>query len=246
MTRNIKIILSYDGTNYYGWQRQGNLITIQQVLEESIAKMTREPVRVIGSGRTDTGVHALKQVAHFKTKSSIPERNFLLGINGILPKDIVIKELVEVDNNFHARLHAKSKIYLYRIWNQRIRPIFEKNYAWFISAPLDIMKMNAATSFFKGMHDFTSFCAVHNDAPDHIRTIIDIGVKKSEEGIIEIEVEADGFLRYMVRNIVGTIVCVGNGKYQPEDIIKIMEAKDRRCAGIKAPAHGLFLKEVKY
>jgi tRNA pseudouridine38-40 synthase len=246
MERNIKLVLAYEGTNYYGWQRQAGLITVQQVLEESIGKVTQEIIHVIGSGRTDTGVHAKGQVANFKTKSAIEGRNLLSGINSIVPRDIVVKEALDIDEVFHARLHAKSKVYLYRICNQRIRSVFERNYSWLVAAPLDIAKMEAAALFFKGMHDFTSFCAAHNDAPDHVRTVIDISVRRAEDGFIEIEVEADGFLRYMVRNIVGTLVDVGAGKYLPADIVKIMEAKDRRRAGVKAPAHGLFLEEVKY
>jgi tRNA pseudouridine38-40 synthase len=244
--RNIKIILEYDGSNYHGWQRQTNGVSIQQILEEKIAVMTEEKIKVIGSGRTDAGVHALGQVAHFKTASSIREVNLLKGINSLLPKDIVVRDLREVDASFHARYDVKSKIYLYQIFNSSVRPVLYRPYAWFVSAPLNVEPMREATVLFKGTHDFSSFCSTHSDVPDHIRTIMDIRIESGERGLIKIEMEADGFLRYMVRSIVGILVDVGRGKYSLSELQGVMDAKDRKCGGITAPAHGLFLKEVRY
>jgi tRNA pseudouridine38-40 synthase len=244
--RNIRLIIEYDGTAYCGWQRQLNGLSIQQLLEESIGRITGEESCVIGSGRTDAGVHAIGQVAHFHTASLLGERNFLMGINSLLPMDIVVREVREVDPSFHARFDVKSKIYLYRICNRPVRPALERNRAWFIWTPLDLEKIEAVLDLLRGRHDFTSLCCTHTDGPDHIRTILDIGVARHDDGLIDVFMEADGFLRYMVRNIVGTLVDVGLGKCSREDLSGILEARDRKMAGVTAPPQGLFLKEVRY
>jgi tRNA pseudouridine38-40 synthase len=244
--RNIKLIVEYDGTDYCGWQRQENGLSIQQVLEESIGRMTGEEIRVIGSGRTDAGVHALGQVANFHTASRLGERNFLMGINSLLPADIVVREVREVDPSFHARFDVKSKVYIYRICNRPVRPALERRYAWFVWTPLDPEKIEGALDLFRGTHDFTSFCSTHTDGSDHIRTIIDIDVGKDDQGMIQFSLEADGFLRYMARTIVGALVDIGRGKCPRLEVAGILAAKDRRKAGLTAPPHGLFLKEVRY
>ena len=244
--RNIKIILEYDGSNYHGWQRQTNGVSIQQILEEKIAVMTKEKIKVIGSGRTDAGVHALGQVAHFKTASSIREVNLLKGINSLLPKDIVVRDLQEVDASFHARYDVKSKVYLYQIFNSPIRPVMLRQYAWFVSGPLNAERMREAVGIFRGTHDFSSFCATHSDAPDHIRTIMNIQIASNRRDLIQIEMEADGFLRYMVRGIVGILVDAGRGKLSLSELQEVMDAKNRKRGSITAPALGLFMKEVKY
>ena len=240
------MIVEYDGTAYCGWQLQENGLSIQQVLEEAIGRMTSEKVRVIGSGRTDAGVHALGQVAHFRTSSQISERNFLMGINSLLPQDIVVREVKEVDSDFHARFDVKSKVYIYRICNRPVRPVLERYYTWFVWEPIDLEKINGALDLFRGKHDFTSFCSKHTDSQDHVRTLLDISVQKDDSGIIQFSLEADGFLRYMVRTIVGVLVDVGRGKCSREHVAGMMAAKDRQKAGFTAPPHGLFLKEVKY
>ena len=244
--RNIKIILEYDGTRYHGWQRQGDTITIQKVLEESISKITQENIRVIGSGRTDAGVHAISQVANFRTNSNIGVRNLFNGINSVLPWDIVVKELAEVDAAFHARYDTKSKVYLYQIFNGPVRSALYRNCAWFKREPLDMGRMKEAALLLKGTFDFSSFCAANCGIKDHVRTILDIDMEINHQDMIKIFIEANGFLKYMVRNIVGTLVDVGKGKISPAELMGIVEAKDRRRAGITAPAHGLFLKEVRY
>jgi tRNA pseudouridine38-40 synthase len=244
--RNIKLIVEYDGTAYCGWQRQENGLSIQQLLEESIGRMTGESIRVIGSGRTDAGVHAIGQVAHFHTASLHGERTFLMGINSLLPADIVVREVLEVDPSFHARYSVKSKVYLYRICNRPVRPALERHYAWFVWEPLSLSKIEGVLDLFRGRHDFSSFCSTHTDSPDHIRTILDIAVEKDAAEMINIFVEADGFLRYMVRTIVGALVDVGRGKCSREELAGILLAKDRRRAGLTAPPHGLYLKEVRY
>jgi tRNA pseudouridine38-40 synthase len=244
--RNIRLIVEYDGGAYCGWQRQTNGLSIQQVLEECVGRITGEQVRVIGSGRTDAGVHALYQVANFHTASHLSHRSLLLGINSLLPSDIVIKELCEASLDFNACFDAVSKVYIYRIWNRRVRPALERNHVWFIWEPLDLGKMVEALPVFRGTHDFSSFCSTHADSENHTRTILSIDLEKDPSGIILISVEANGFLRYMVRTIVGTLVECGRGRCNREKVAEILAAKDRRRAGLTAPPQGLYLTDVKY
>lgn len=244
--RNLKIIIEYDGTGYHGWQRQRGDITIQQIIEEKIGLVTQEKIKLIGSGRTDAGVHAIGQVANFKTGSKIGERNLLRGINSLLPEDIVIKSLVEVDERFHSRYDAKSKVYLYQIFNSPFPSALYRNYSWFVHFPLDIDNMKTAASQLIGSHDFSSFCAANNDTSDYIRKVINVSINHGKDGITKFFIEANGFLRYMVRNIVGTLIDVGRGNFSPSEFLDIMKARDRNRAGITAPPQGLFLKEVKY
>jgi tRNA pseudouridine38-40 synthase len=244
--RNLKIIVEYDGTGYHGWQRQPHDITIQQMLEEKFGIITQEEIMLIGSGRTDAGVHAAGQVANFKTKSKIGERNLLMGANSLLPVDIVVKDLVEVVKGFHARYDVKSKIYLYQIFNDMYPSALYRNYSWFVNSPLDVDLIREAARQLIGTHDFSSFCAANSDAVNHIRKIMDVSVRQEEGGMIKFFIEADGFLRHMVRNIVGTLVDVGKGRLSPSGFLDIMKAKDRNMAGVTAPPQGLFLIEVKY
>lgn len=244
--RNMRLVIEYDGGAYCGWQRQINGISIQQVLEEGICRMTGEEVRIIGSGRTDAGVHALNQVAHFRTASPLGEWNLLMGINSLLPADIAVREVREVPLSFHARFDAVSKVYLYRICNRPVRSTIERGYSWFIWEPLDLAAIGEAVPLFEGTHDFSSFCSTGSDGTDRVRTILALSVDKNSSGMIHISVEADGFLRYMVRTIVGTLIDVGRGKCSPEEVSEILAAKDRRKARITAPPQGLFLKDVKY
>ena len=246
MTRNLKMIVEYNGANYHGWQRQNDMMTVQQVFEEAIGIITREEIRVIGAGRTDAGVHAINQVANFKTGSKIEETRLLKGINSLLPKDVVVKHLVEVAETFHARHDARSKVYLYQVYNRPVRSVMYRDYAWFLREFLDIDRMKAALLLLRGTHDFSSFSAADKEIKNRIRTVMDVDVKAARCGMMRIYIEADGFLRYMVRNIVGTLVDVGKGKLTPAEFIDLMEEKDRRRAGLTAPPHGLFLMEVKY
>lgn len=240
------MVIEYDGTAYCGWQRQANGLSIQQVIEECIGRIAGEQIRVVGSGRTDAGVHALGQVAHFPTGSAIPAWNLLMGINSLLPPDIVVRELTEAPETFHARFDALSKVYLYRICNRPVRPALERNGCWFVWEPLDMGKIAGALPVFRGRHDFTSFCSTHTDSEDHIRTITAIDAGRDSSGMVEVTVEADGFLRSMVRTIVGALVDAGRGKCTPDDLAAVLAAKDRRRAGMTAPPQGLYLKEVKY
>lgn len=244
--RNLKMILEYDGTSYHGWQRQRGQTTIQQVLEESISTITQEAITVIGSGRTDAGVHAMNQVANFTTGSTLGERNLLMGINSLLPRDIVVKALMEVEMGFHARYHAKNKVYLYQIVNAGVRSPLCRHYAWHVRNPLNMDWMKEGATHFKGVHDFSSFCAANCGITNHIRTVRQVAIEKHVPGLLKITVEADGFLKYMVRNMVGMLVDIGKGIRLPNDVITVIEAKERKRVGVTAPAQGLFLKEVRY
>jgi len=246
MTRNIKMILEYDGTRYHGWQRQANGLTIQEVLEEGIGTITQEDIRVTGSGRTDAGVHALGQVANFRTNSNIGTRGLLRGINSLLPRDIAVKELVEADASFHARYDAKSKIYLYQIYRGDVRSALYRDYAWFIRDSFDVERMKEAAQLLLGTFDFSSFCAANCGIKNNVRTVMSVDATVDSRGMVKFCIEADGFLKYMVRNIVGTLVDIGRGKLSKTELTDIVAMKDRRQAHETAPAQGLFLKEVKY
>lgn len=244
--RNLKMVVEYDGGGYHGWQRQRDLTTVQQILEDNIFRITGERVAIFGSGRTDAGVHALKQTAHLKIASCINASNLLAGMNSLLPDDIVVKELREVPESFHARFDVNSKVYMYQIWNGPTRSVMYRQYAWHVRAPLDLIEMEKGLSILKGRHDFTAFCGKKEGDYNCIRTITDVRLEKRTSGIIRIYLEADGFLRYMVRSVVGTLVEVGRGKRTPAELLIVLQAKERKSAGITAPPQGLFLVEVKY
>lgn len=244
--RTFKMLLEYDGTAYCGWQRQKNGISIQQILEEAVRRIIHEDVSIIASGRTDAGVHAVNQVASLKVASALPVNKIFLGINSVLPADIVLKDLQEGAPDFNALKDAKGKVYLYRIRNQRLRPVLGRQYYWFIRFPLDIERMMSAAAYLTGRHDFSCFCATGCDIKDRVRTLSPIVIDERGHGMLEITVESSGFLRHMVRNIVGTLVDVGRGKLSPDDMPDIIASRDRKKAGLAAPACGLFLKEVKY
>ena len=244
--RTIKIIAEYDGTNYHGWQRQKNILTIQQLLEEAIGRVTGENVTVIGAGRTDAHVHASNQSAHFKINSLIGTRNLIFGMNSLLPNDIVVKELKEVDEVFHARFDVKSKVYMYQIHNAPVRSALYRDYAWHVRAPLDLEKVEKCLPILRGTHDFSSFCSKKVGDVNCVRNIKDIYIKNKHPEQMRIFIEADGFLRYMARTIVGTMVEIGMGRRVPHDLCDILEARERGRAGITAPPQGLFLVEVKY
>jgi len=244
--RTIKLTIEYDGTNYLGWQVQPKGPTIQRVLEETLKKITGEEVRLIGSGRTDAGVHAFGQVAHFKTHSKISLHSMARALNSLLPPDIVIRRVREVDENFHARKSCKSKIYEYRILNRNLRSAFYNKYAWHIPQKLNLKEMKEATRYLIGEHDFSSFRSVGTPTQTATRKVIRAEWKKGRDGLLYFEIEANGFLKQMVRAMVGTLVEVGRGRLSSDEFQEILQSKDRRKAGPTAPAHGLLLKEVKY
>ncbi len=245
--RNIKLVIEYDGTAYNGWQRQADVVTIQQVMEDNLSRIVNEKVVLIASSRTDTGVHALNQVANFRTSSQLLLWNLHQGINSLLPEDIVVKDISDVPWEFHSQYHAKSKIYHYRILNHPVRTALGRNTCWWVHHhPLDLAAMRRAAKEILGAHDFDSFCAAQSDVEDRVRTVLQAEFEEEPAGMILFRIEADGFLRHMVRNIVGTLVDIGKGRIPAEDMVRMIEARDRRCAGPAAPARGLCLVEVKY
>ena len=246
MYQNFKILIEYDGTNYHGWQKQKSDRTIQGEIERALTKMAVENVAVTGSGRTDAGVHALCQVANFKCSAKIEPEAFLKGINSLVDKDIVIKECTRVDEDFHARYDAKSKIYYYKILNRSSRSALFKNYSWHIPKKLDTKAMNSAIGHIIGEHNFKAFEGAGSPRYNTVRSVINASILRRDDDFIIFKIEANGFLRFMVRNITGTLVDVGLGKITTDDFIRILISKDRNIAGITAPPQGLFLKKVKY
>lgn len=244
--RNIKLILEYDGSAYHGWQRQKKDLTIQEVLEEHIRIITNETVSVLGSGRTDAGVHALHQVCNFKTNSNIAPEPMRSGLNSLLPGDIFIKNLEDVSPDFHSRYSAKSKVYEYRIWNRKEPNIFLRDFIWHVRGKMLIDDMRRCLSMLVGEHDFSSFRSSGSSNRNPVRKMMRAELIEPEEGMFSFVFEAEGFLRHMVRNIVGTVITVGRGSISPEGFSEIFLAKDRCKAGINAPPHGLFLMNVKY
>ncbi|NIQ37346.1 MAG: tRNA pseudouridine(38-40) synthase TruA [Proteobacteria bacterium] len=244
--RNIKLTLEYDGTGYHGWQIQPNSSTIQGVLEEKIGIITGQRITLIASGRTDAGVHALGQVANFRTESSIPLEALKRGVNSLLPDDIAIKRVDTVSDDFHARFSAKSKLYEYRIFNNPVLSPMERNFSWHISQRLDLSKMQKAAEALLGTHDFSSFRSAQTDNLNPVRSMMAVEIKKKKNHIVSFRLRANAFLKQMVRNIVGTLVDVGRGKIEPGEFRGILEARDRTKAGMTAPPNGLFLVEVEY
>jgi tRNA pseudouridine38-40 synthase len=246
MRMNFKIIIEYDGTNYHGWQRQKDDRTIQQEIEKALSTMTAGQVSLNGSGRTDAGVHAFGQVANFLCQTDLSAAVFQKGLNSILPDDIVIKDCRLVDEAFHARYDVKSKIYQYKILNRKIPSAIKRQYSWFIRRELDTAAMRSAVSYIIGSHDFKSFEGTGSPRSHTTRNIMAADLIEHKNGSLTFKIEADGFLKYMVRNIVGTLVDVGLNKITPAEFKGILESKDRSNASATAPAHGLFLMEVKY
>ncbi|KGJ48841.1 tRNA pseudouridine synthase A [Clostridium sp. NCR] len=244
--RNIKITIEYDGSRYKGFQRlKDNDNTIQGKIEAVLSKMADEKIEIIGSGRTDMGVHAYNQVANFKTNSSLSVRKINDCLNNYLPEDIAIKSVEEVDERFHSRYNVKQKVYLYKINNSKTQDVFLRKYSTYIEKPLDIELMKKASEYLVGEHDFTSFASSKSKKKSNVREIHSITINKNKD-MIDIFVEGNGFLYNMVRIIAGALIEVGLNKKTPEDIKLMLDAKDRSKASDTAPAKGLYLYSVKY
>jgi len=243
--KNILITLEYDGTNYHGWQKQKNAIAVQEIVENCINEVTGEKVNLIGAGRTDAGVHALGQKANFRTNSSIPVFKFPYALNSILPFDIRAVDALEVPLQFHARYYSTKKRYKYRIYNNPFPSAIYRNYCHFIPDILDVEGMKEGAAYLIGEKDFTSFCSSGSTVKTKIRRIYLLEIVKKGE-IIDIAIEANGFLYNMVRIICGTLLEVGKGKIKPKDVIEILDRTDRKFAGPTLPAQGLFLEKVFY
>ncbi len=244
--RNIKLTIEYDGKEFNGWQKQPSKLNIQGTIEQAIKTITGEDVDLQASGRTDAGVHALGQVANFKTNSNIPIEKMSIAINCNLKKSIRIVKAEEVEERFHSRLSCKRKIYRYIINNSEIPSAIYRNLETHIPYKLDIEKMKQAVKYFEGEHDFKAFKASGTSSKSSIRTIYKAEVIKMPNNRIYIELTGNGFLYNMVRIIAGTLVDVGTGKIEPEDIEKIIESKDRTNAGKTLPPQGLYLVCVNY
>jgi tRNA pseudouridine38-40 synthase len=259
--RNLRLILSYDGADFAGWQVQPSRTTVQGALASAIGRLSGENVLPQGSGRTDAGVHALAQVASFATASAIPAENWLRALNDILPASIRVLEVTEAAPDFHARKSARAKTYRYRIYRGAICPPFLVRYVWHYPYPLEESAMIAAAGVVVGEHDFTSFAAVDPervermaagdnvqagvDGTTNVRTIHSSSWTRKGEELIYI-VRGSGFLHHMVRNLVGTFLLVGKGTVSLEDLRRILQARERTAAGPTAPACGLYLAEVEY
>ncbi|RMH06853.1 MAG: tRNA pseudouridine(38-40) synthase TruA [Nitrospirae bacterium] len=240
-----KLILEYDGTAYAGWQRQLHQPTIQAALESALEQITCRRVHTIAAGRTDAGVHALHQVVSFRTEKALQAEQWTRALNGLLPPDISVKSTEQVSDTFHARYDAVAKVYEYRIINQPTRPALERHRGWHIFRPLDVEAMQQAARILIGRHDFSSFQGSPTQVLNPICHLHRL-VLQPEGSIIRITIQADRFLKQMVRTVVGTLVEIGLQRRSPETMDEILRAKDRRAAGKTAPPHGLYLMDVFY
>ena len=243
--KRVKLEVAYDGTNYHGWQVQDNGITIEEVLNRTISELVQEDIKVIGASRTDAGVHACGNVAVFDTESRIPGDKFSFALNQRLPDDIRIQESCEVDADFHPRYADTVKTYEYNILNRRFELPSKRLYAAFCYYPMDIERMNQAAAYLVGEHDFKSFCSAGAQVQTTVRTIYAVNVTK-EDDMVHIRITGNGFLYNMVRIIAGTLMQVGTGLMEPEQVKEILEARDRSKAGPTAVAKGLTLVEIRY
>lgn len=244
--RRVKLTVAYDGTDYCGWQIQPNGITVEEVLNRAISRLTGEDIHIIGASRTDSGVHALGNVAVFDTASSIPPERMAYAINQKLPGDIVIMESSEVSIDWHPRYqNAITKTYKYHIYNAPMPDPLKRRTTTFLSFPLDVEQMKRGAVHLVGEHDFASFCNIRTSVEDTVRTVYEIDIQKENEDIT-IQITGNGFLYNMVRIIAGTLIRVGRGFYKPEQVKEILEAKVRTEAGVTAPACGLVLERIEY
>ncbi|MDO4942382.1 MAG: tRNA pseudouridine(38-40) synthase TruA [Lachnospiraceae bacterium] len=246
MMRNIRLKISYDGTRYQGWQRQKSTNnTIQGKIEQILSKMTGHKIEINGSGRTDAGVHARAQVANFKTDCSMSVGEIKEYLNEYLPLDIAVTEVKDVSERFHSRLNVVGKRYIYRVWNSTEHNVFERKYLYPFIGPLNLDKMKQAADLLIGTHDFQSFCGRKMKKKSTVRTMKKLEIEKNGHEI-RFLYEGDGFLFHMVRILTGTLLEIGTGEIQLEDLPAILESKTRENAGRTAPACGLILDEVFY
>jgi len=243
--RRIALGIEYDGTAYHGWQKQPHASSIQTELNRAIGAVANEAIECVGAGRTDAGVHATGQVAHFDTRAVRSRRSWLLGINSRLPADINVRWVTPVAADFHARFSARYRAYHYRLLNRPVRSALLRNRAWWVHAPLDAERMHSAAQVLVGQHDFSSFRASACQAHTPVRTLTAITIDRSGERI-DLHCRADAFLHHMVRNLVGSLVRVGVGVEPPNWIAEVLAACDRRVAGPTAPAAGLTLTGAEY
>lgn len=241
----VKLIVAYDGTNYCGWQIQDNGITIEEVINRELSSLLGEEIAVIGASRTDSGVHALGNVAVFDTVTRIPAEKISFALNQRLPDDIRIQESSQVADDFHPRFCDTIKTYEYRIWNARFPNPIVRLYSKFVYYKIDVDKMQQAANYLIGEHDFKSFCSARTQVETTVRRVTDINFRR-EGNMIIMQIKGYGFLYNMVRIIMGTLLKCGMGMYEPEHVKEILEACDRKMAGPKAEACGLMLTGIEY
>lgn len=244
--KRIKLVVAYDGTDYCGWQAQPNGLTVEEVLNRELSALLGEEIQVTGASRTDAGVHSLGNVAVFDTKTRIPPEKICYALNQRLPEDIVVQSSCETEPDFHPRRCYSEKTYEYRILNRKLPLPTLRRYTYFYYRPLQVEKMRQAASYLIGEHDFKSFCSAKTTMEDTVRVILSCAVEKTPEDVIVIRVKGTGFLYNMVRIIAGTLISVGTGELQPQDMKRILAAKDRSAAGPTAPACGLTMMGIEY
>ena len=242
----VKLVVAYDGTDYCGWQVQPNGITVEEVLNRELSRLLKEEITVTGASRTDSGVHSLGNVAVFDTDTRMPAEKISYAINQRLPEDIVVQDSCEVPEDFHPRFAASQKTYEYKILNRKFPMPTLRRDTLFYCHPLDEGRMRQGAAFLVGTHDFTSFSSVKAQTNTFVRTVHELTVERTEDDIIHIRITGNGFLYNMVRIIAGTLLQVGAGKLEPEDVGRILAAKDRGAAGPTAPAHGLTMIGITY
>ncbi|WP_053983262.1 tRNA pseudouridine(38-40) synthase TruA [Niameybacter massiliensis] len=243
--RRVQLIVAYDGTNFHGFAKQNHAATIQGTIEKALYELTKEKIDLVGSGRTDAGVHAKGQCCIIDTNTTIPTKNLVKALNGRLPKSIVIKDAMDVKEDFHPRFMAKRKTYRYQILTSSVNDPFVGPFSYFYPYPLDIERMQKAAKYIEGEHDFKGFCASGSSVKGTVRTVYSIEVRKVDD-LIQIDICGNGFLYNMVRIIAGTLIEVGRGKKAPRCIAEMIEKKDRTLGGPTAPPEGLTLLEVYY
>lgn len=254
--KKFRLLIEYDGTAYHGWQVQRDETTIQGIMEDRVSRITGLQSSIVGASRTDAGVHALGQVAAFRTKSGLDGETIKRALNANLPDDIRVLDAVEIEDSFHPRKDASQKTYIYFIANQKASPVFFCRYSWLVPQRLSIEAMADASRLLIGEHDFSAFMGTGSDIKDSVREIYSLHLERLESidfmttslmgNFIKISVVANGFLRHMVRNIVGTLVEVGRGRTSPDQVKEILDSRDRKLAGQTAAARGLFLEKIIY
>jgi len=246
LPRNLKLVLEYDGSAFYGFQKQPRHPTIQLALEKALSQLFNQKTKIgAASGRTDTGVHASHQVVHVKTASQLTLERIQKGLNYYLPHTVAVREVAEANPKFHARFSARSKVYEYRIWNHPVRSPLAVSRMAHVPYPLNIAKMRRAAAVLCGRHDFSSFCTENGTPRNKVKNVKRLIIQKRGHEI-RIQIEADGFLYRMVRNMVGVLLAVGCGRKTPAEVRVMLRAKSRRCVGTAAEASGLSLIGVKY
>lgn len=243
--RNLLVTISYDGSAYHGWQIQKNAVTVQEVFQKAMRKVFCENIDIKGCSRTDSGVHANMYCLSFKTEKNIPCDNIIRALNTYLPKNIAVTSCKEVEPDFHARYSVKSKRYVYKIHNGKIRNPFLEKYAFHYRYPIDEKYLNEEAQAFLGTHDFSGFCSANSDVEDTVRTVYSFSVERKDDMVL-FTVEANGFLYNMVRIMIGTLLFVNEGKIESGGLSGVIESKKRSAAGKTAPAQGLYLDCVKY